>query len=113
MTRDGLGPHRRLSTDPRGRDRRVEDVSDMLIFYRWIRGPGAVAVARDDNRDFASEIDKAFEDPDLASHAPPSLLRFGSWGNRDLPLAVIAHARGLEHSRVAEIAHRPDQRCLI
>ena len=74
VARDRLGPHRGLGLDPGRRDRGVEDMVDVLVFDRRVGGPGAVAAARDDDRDLAGEIDKAFEDADRAAHLPPRLL---------------------------------------
>ena len=107
---DRLGAHRGLGADPRRGDRGVEDMIDVLVFDRRVGRPGAVAAARDDDRDLAGEVDKAFEDADRAAHLPPRLVRAGLGVKRDLTLAVIAHAHALQHRRIAEIVHRAGER---
>ncbi len=96
------------AVDPRGGDRGVEDVVGVLVFDRRVGRPGAVAPARDDDRNLAGEIDKAFEDADLAAHPPPRLIRLGLRRQRHLALAVIAHPHAFQHRGIAEIAHRAD-----
>src|SRR4029077_16982889 len=76
---------------------------------RRIGRPRAIAAARDDDRDFAREVNKALEDADLATHSPPRVFVLDLRGQGHLSLAVIAHAHALEDSRVAKIPHRPEQ----
>ena len=109
MTGDDLGAHRDLRSDAGRGDRRVEDMAGMLIFDRRIGRPGAVAAAGDDDRNLAGEIDKAFEDANLAAHALPGFLGLGFRRQRHLALAVIAQPHALQHRRVAKVAHRPEQ----
>src|SRR6516165_9245126 len=79
MTRNGLRSHRRLRTDSSRCNRRLEDMVHVLVFYGRIGCPGAVSRTYDNNRDLAGKIDKAFEDPDLATHPPPSLFGSDFW----------------------------------
>ena len=81
----------------------------MLVFNRRIGRPGAVCAARNDDRDLAGKIDKAFEDADLAAHSSPSVLGLDLRGQSHLTLAVIAQTHRLQHRGVPEIAHRAEQ----
>src|SRR5580692_2985013 len=109
VTRDRLGAYRGVCRNSRGRDRRVEDMIDMLVFDRRIGRPSAVCAARNDDRDLTGKIDKAFEDAALSAHSPPSFLGLDLGGQSDLTLAVIAQTHRLQHGGVTEIVHRAEQ----
>src|SRR5436309_1971100 len=74
MTSDRLRALGGIYRNSRGRDRRIEDMVDVLVFDWRIGRPGAVRAAPHDDRDLAGKIDEAFEDADLAAHSAPSVL---------------------------------------
>src|SRR5580704_7942914 len=82
----------------------------MPVLDRKIDGERTVGATRDDDRYLALEIDKLFEDAARSAHPPPGLVWHGLGSDRDLPLAVIAHARALQHGAAMKRAKRPAER---
>ena len=116
LARDPLGERLRLLGERRGDRRRRhgpgQDVALVPVLDRRVAGHGAVLAAGGDHRDLAGEVDPRLGDRRRAAEARPGGGRVVIRAKRELALAVVAEARGLEDDRALQPrpAPRPGRR---